>query len=75
MTLLFRDGVHLTYGYHGGIQTLFVTDWKDCESDTLINIFTKFSIESFVKTLHENYFEQLSSLLTFRFEVFDFSDF
>lgn len=33
------------------------------------------AIESFVKTLHENYFEQLSSLLTFRFEVFDFSDF
>jgi len=42
MTLLFCDGVHLTYGYHGGIQTLFVTDLKDCESDTLINIFTKF---------------------------------
>lgn len=33
------------------------------------------AIESFVKTLHENYFEQLSSLLTFRFEVFDSSDF
>ena len=33
------------------------------------------AIESFVKALHENYFEQLSSLLTFRFEVFDSSGF
>ena len=55
--------------------------WKFLRKEILANqyyhSFRDFysAIESFVKTLHENYFEQLSSLLTFRFEVFDFSDF
>lgn len=55
--------------------------WKFLRKEILSNqyyhSFREFysAIESFVKTLHENYFEQLSSLLTFRFEVFDASEF
>ena len=55
--------------------------WKFLRKEILSNqyyhSFREFysAIESFVKTLHENYFERLSSLLTFRFEVFDSSEF
>ena len=55
--------------------------WKFLRKEILYNqyyhSFREFysAIESFVKTLHENYFERLSSLLTFRFEVFDSSEF
>lgn len=55
--------------------------WKFLRKEILANqyyhSFQEFysAIENFVKTLHENYFEQLSSLLTFHFEVFDSSGF
>lgn len=55
--------------------------WKFLRKEILANqyyhSFREFysAIESFVKTLHENYFERLSSLLTFCFEVFDASGF
>ena len=51
--------------------------WKFLRKNILVNkyyhSFQEFysAIELFVNTLHENYFEQLSSLLSFHFEVLD----